>query len=127
MLHPVLQLIANKPQLVGEHLAAYAELVGSEVGRTTNLWRSRAQLYAVALFLLTVGILFGGVAIMLWAMMPVSGMHLPWLLPTVPLAPLVAGSLCLLKARVRPAYAGLGVLKTQLAADLALLREVRPL
>ena len=127
MLHPVLQLIAKKPQLVGEHVAAYAELVGAEVGKTTKLWRSRAQLYAVALFLLIIGILFSGVALMIWAMLPVSGMHLPWLLPAVPLAPLLAGSLCVLKARGRPTYAGLDVLKTQLAADLAMLREVRPL
>jgi hypothetical protein len=124
MLHPVLHLIATKPHLLGEHMEAYAELVGVEVGKTTKLWKSRAQLYAVALFLLIVGILFAGMALMLWALMPSAGMNLPWLLPTVPLLPLVAGSFCALRARARPTYPAFGMLKAQLSADLAMLREV---
>ncbi len=124
MLHPVLHLIATKPQLLGEHMEAYAELVGIEVGKTTKLWKSRAQLYAVALFLLIVGILFAGMALMFWALMPLAGMNLPWLLPAVPLVPLVAGSFCVLKARGKPTYPGFGTLKAQLSADLAMLREV---
>ncbi len=124
MLHPLLHLIATKPQLLGEHMEAYAELVGVEVGKTTKLWKARAQLYAVALFLLIVGILFAGVALMLWALMPATEMNLPWLLPAVPLVPLLAGSVCALRARAKPMYSGFGILKTQVSADLAMLREV---
>jgi hypothetical protein len=124
MLHPVLQLIATKPQLLVEHVGAYAELVGVEVGKTTTLWKSRARLYAAALFLLIVGILFAGVALMLWALIPSTGMNLPWLLPAVPLVPLVAGGFCALRARRKPTYPAFGILKTQLDADLAMLREV---
>ena len=124
MLHPLLHLIATKPQLLGEHAGAYAELVGDEVDKAAKSWTSRLGFYAVAFFLLTVGTVFAGVALMLLALMPMANMNLPWLLILVPCAPLLAGSLCLLRARAEPKYAAFDALKQQVSADLAMLREV---
>lgn len=124
MIHPLLRLIGTKPHLLGEHAEAYAELVGTEIDKTTKNWTSRFGLYAVALFLLTVGTVFTGVALLLCALVPLATMHLPWLLVVVPLVPLMIGGYCAARARAEPKYPAFDVLKQQLSADLAMLREV---
>ena len=110
MIHPLLHLIATKPQLLGDHVEAYAELVGAEVGQTSKMWISRVAFYAVALFLLSAGLIFVGVALMLWAV--------------VPLVPLIAGGFCIMKARAKLDQTPFETIKQQLSADMAMLREV---
>ena len=124
MIHPLLHLIATKPQLLGDHVEAYAELVGAEVGKTSKLWISRVVFYAVALFLLTAGLVFTGVALMLWAVVPPDNMNYPWLLIVVPVVPLLAGVFCIMKARTSPDQTPFETVKQQLSADMAMLREV---
>ena len=124
MIHPLLHLIATKPQLLGDHVEAYAELVGAEVGKTSKMWISRVVFYAVALFLLSTGLVFVGVALMLWAVVPPDNMNSPWLLIVVPLVPLIAGGLCVMKARGHADQTPFETVKQQLSADLAMLKEV---
>ena len=124
MIHPLLHLIATKPQLIGDHVEAYADLVGAEVSKASRIWTARIVYFAVALFLLTAGLVFTGVAVMLWAVVPPANMNLPWLLVVVPVVPLAVGGLCLLRARSSPAHAAFGAVKEQLSADFAMLREV---
>ena len=124
MIHPLLHLIATKPQLLGDHVEAYAELVGAEVGKTSKMWISRVVFYAIALFLLSAGLIFTGVALMLWAVVPSDNMNSPWLLIVVPLVPLIAGGFCIMKARAHPDQTPFETIKQQLNADMAMLREV---
>jgi uncharacterized membrane protein YqjE len=124
MIHPLLHLIATKPQLLGDHVEAYAELVGAEVGKTSKLWVTRVVYYAIALFLLSAGLIFTGVALMLWAVVPSDNMNSPWLLIVVPLLPLLAGGFCIFRARAEPDHTAFETVKQQLSADMALLREV---
>ena len=124
MIHPLLHLIATKPQLLGDHVEAYAELVGAEVGQTSKMWINRVVFYAVALFLLSAGLIFVGVALMLWAVVPSSDMNSPWLLVVVPLVPLIAGGFCVMKARAKLDQTPFETIKQQLSADMAMLREV---
>ena len=124
MIHPLLHLIATKPQLLGDHVEAYAELVGAEVGQTSKMWVSRVLFYAIALFLLSAGLIFVGVALMLWAVVPSDNMNSPWLLVVVPLVPLIAGALCVMKARAKLDQTPFQTVKEQLSADMAMLREV---
>ena len=124
MIHPLLHLIATKPQLLGDHVEAYAQLVGSEVDKTSRMWITRIVCYAIALLLLTAGLVFTGVALMLWAVVPPSGMNAPWLLVAVPLVTLVAGGVCVFRARATPERGAFETVKQQLSADLAMLREV---
>ena len=46
MIHPLLRLIATEPQVLGDHVEAYAELVGDEVKRPVppgpRAWRCTA-------------------------------------------------------------------------------------
>ena len=71
MVHPLLHLIATQPHLLGEHVEAYAQLVGEEVGKASTMWISRVVYWAAALALIVLAVLFAGIALMLWAGSPV--------------------------------------------------------
>ncbi|HUP08025.1 MAG TPA: phage holin family protein [Caldimonas sp.] len=124
MIHPLLQLIATKPQLLGDHVEAYAELVGAEVSKTSKLWISRVVMWAAAAFLLTIFLVFAGVALMLWAVVPTDTMNVPWLLLVVPVVPLVAAVVCIMRAKAHSDERAFQTVKEQLSADMAMLREV---
>jgi len=124
MIHPLLTLIATKPQLLGDHVEAYAELLGAEVGKTSKMWTMRAVYGIAAAFLLATFVTFTGVATMLWAVVHVDGMSVPWLLVVVPLVPLVGGIFCILRAKAQPSENAFKTVKDQLSADLQMLREV---
>jgi hypothetical protein len=123
MIHPLLHLLATQPHLLGEHVEAYAELLGAEVDKTSKVWASRLGYYTVALLLLSAGLILAGVALMLWAVLPSGDMNAPWVLFVVPLVPLGAGGFCVLRARAEPAHAAFDTVRQQLSADLAMLRD----
>ncbi len=124
MIHPLLRLIATEPQILGDHVEAYAELVGDEVKKTSSAWATRLGLYLAALCLLGVGLVFTGVALMLWAALPPSGFQAPWVLVAVPAVTVVAALLCAILARRSPIENAFDNVKKQLSADMAMLREV---
>jgi len=124
MIHPLLRLIATEPQILGDHVEAYAELVGDEVKKTSSAWSLRIALYLAALALGCVALVLAGVAIMLWATLPPSGFQVPWLLVAVPAAGFVAAIVCVLLARRNPVENAFDNVKKQLSADMAMLREV---
>jgi len=124
MIHPLLRLIATEPQILGDHVEAYAELVGDEVKKTSSAWSLRIALYLAALALGCVALVLAGVAVMLWATLPPSGFQVPWLLVAVPAAGFVAAIVCVLLARRNPVENAFDNVKKQLSADMAMLREV---
>ncbi len=124
MIHPLLRLIATEPQVLGDHVEAYAELVGDEVRKTGSAWGQRLALYAAALCLLGVSLVLTGVAVMLWAALPANGFQVPWVLIAVPAVTFVAAVACILVARRNPVENAFENVKKQLSADMAMLREV---
>ena len=124
MIHPLFLLIATRPQLLADHAEAYAELVATELGQVSAAWRRRALLYAVALACLAAAAVLAGVALMIWAAIPVATMQAPWALVVVPLLPMAAAAGCLLAVRSRGEASGFDNIQQQMKADLAMLREV---
>jgi hypothetical protein len=124
MIHPLLRLITTEPHLLGDHVEAYADLVGDEVKRTGAAWGLRVGLYAAALCLAGVGLVLTGVALMLWAALPPSGFQAPWVLIAVPGVTLLLAAACVLFARRNPVESAFDNVKKQLSADMAMLREV---
>ncbi|MGZ5129627.1 MAG: hypothetical protein ACXWCV_01905 [Caldimonas sp.] len=124
MIHPLLRLIATEPHLLGDHVEAYAELVGDEVKKAGSAWGLRVGLYLTALCLIAVGLVLAGVAVMLWAALPVAGIHTPWLLIAVPAVALLGAVICIVVARMKPVENAFDNVKEQLSADMAMLREV---
>jgi hypothetical protein len=123
MLHPLLHLVATQPQLLAEHAEAYAEMVAAQVGAVSARWKRRAVLNAVALCSLGVAAVLGGVALMLWAVIPPADIHAPWALLAGPLLPALAAVACLVAARSGEQGSGFGALREQLHADIVMLRE----
>jgi len=124
MIHPLLRLITTEPHLLGDHVEAYAGLVGDEVRRTGAAWTLRLGLYAAALCLVGVGLVLTGVAVMLWAALPASSFQAPWVLVAVPVVTFVLAGGCVLFARRNPVESAFDNVKKQLSADMAMLREV---
>lgn len=122
MIHPLFRLIATQPQLLADHLEAYADLVGEEVGQAAAQMKRRLLWQSVGAGLALLAVVLGGVALLLWAAIPTDAMPAPWALWVVPGVPALAAALCLMSSRVaaQPAFANV---RRQLAADAALLRE----
>ena len=124
MIHPLLRLITTEPQLLGDHVEAYADLVGEEAKKTASAWGLRLGLYAAALCLLGVALVLTGVAIMLWAIVPAADIQAPWALIAVPAITFVLAIACFMYARSNPVENAFDNVKKQLGADMAMLREV---
>ena len=123
MIHPLLRLIATQPHLLVDHAEAYAELASEEIGKTASQWKWRVALGFVGLFLMGVAAILGGVALMLWAVMPSTNIQAPWALVAGPLIPAVIALGCLIRARQQPPST-FDALKKQIRADLRMVREV---
>jgi cytochrome bd-type quinol oxidase subunit 2 len=124
MIHPLLRLAATEPHLLGDHVEAYAALVGEEVHKASTSWATRIGLYVGALLLGALGLVLVGVALLLCASLPSSDYPAPWAMVVVPLVPLVGAVACVLVARSKPIESAFDTLKKQLNADMAMLREV---
>lgn len=123
MIHPLLRLAATQPQLLADHAQAYAGLLGEELEQTAATYKRRLLFGAAALGLGIVAVGLAGTSWMLWAVTPAANLHAPWALLAAPGVAALIAAICALAGRVPPddAFADL---KRQLAADLALLREV---
>lgn len=124
MLHPLLHLLATKPQLLADHAQAYAELAAVEVGEFSAAWKRRAMFLTVAAFCMGLAVVLAGVAVMLWSVLPVSQMQAPWALVAVPLVLVVIGVACFLAGRSQNQASTFATLREQVKADLLMLREV---
>jgi hypothetical protein len=120
-MHPLLTLLATRPQLLVDHAQAYAALFNEEFGLACATWRRQVLLYAVALCCLGVAAVLAGVATMLWfaTAAPVQAL---WVLVAVPAVPLLVAVVCLLLARQPPQSASFANLSRQINEDLAMLR-----
>ena len=123
MVHPMLRLLATQPELLAEHVAAYAELASAEAAEASAALKRRALLGVLAALLALLGLIFAGVAALLLGAMPLANMPLPWLLLLVPAVPLVAAAGWALALRPQPSARSFAHLREQVAADTALLRE----
>ncbi len=123
LFQPIVRLITARPELLVDHAQAYAELLSSELGIAGENWKRQLLFNGAAVFALAVGVIFAGVALMLWAMVPVAESPAPWALIAVPVAPFVLAFACLFFAsRYAKAVPFINV-KRQLAADLAMVRD----
>lgn len=124
MIHPLLRLAATEPHLLGDHVEAYAALVGEEVNKVSASMITRVALYGAALCMVAVGLVLIGVALLFCAAIPSSDYPAPWAMFVVPLAPLIIAAACVFFARSKPTEKPFDTLKKQLNADMAMLREV---
>lgn len=123
MLHPLIRLLATRPNLLAEHVGGYAHLLRVQAQDALVLARVRAVLAAGMGAGAVLGTFLAGVALMLVGVVPLSDMPAPWLLMVAPTVPLVGAGVCWGLLRKQPPMMSLDALRDQLAADAALLRE----
>jgi uncharacterized membrane protein YqjE len=123
MIHPLFRLLVSEPQMLADHVEAYAELVTEEVGAVAARMKRRLVMQVVSLAGIVLAVFFGLIALMLWAAVP--ELRAPWVLVAVPVVLLVVGIACHVGAK-KPAEEthGMKVIREQLAADAAMLRSV---
>lgn len=124
MIHPLLRLAATEPHLLGDHVEAYAALIGEEVEKVSTSLITKAVLLATALVMVAVGLVLVGVALLFCAAVSSTDYPAPWAMFVVPLAPFVIAVGCVLFANSRPSTKPFDTVKKQLNADMAMLREV---
>lgn len=123
-MHPILQLIATKPQLLFDHVEAYGDLVTTEAKLISVSWKRRILLNAIALCSTGVGAVLTGVALMLWAVTPVQQIHAPWTLLITPILPFLFAVVCVAYSRSQNETDAFATIREQINADLIMLREV---
>ena len=123
MIYPLLRLIATRPQLLLDHCEAYADLVVAETTLANSHWTQKAVLTMAAAFSLVVAVTLTGVAVMIWAVTPVINGPITLALTGAPLVPWILALACVIAARTRGPGGNMQVLRQQLSADMALLRE----
>ena len=124
MIHPLLRLAATEPHLLGDHVEAYAALVGEEVSKVSTSWMTRIGLYAIALCMVGVGLVLIGVSLLLCAALPSSNYPAAWAMIVIPASPFVIAAGCVLAARSTRIDKAFDGVRKQLSADMAMLREV---
>ncbi len=120
-MHPLLALLASRPQLLVDHAQAYAALFSEEFALAYAAWQRRVMLRAIALFSLTVAAVLAGVAAMLWVTLMVSASAM-WVLVVIFLLPLLVGVICLLLVLQAADADPFANLRRQINADMAMLR-----
>ncbi|MDD2919495.1 hypothetical protein [Rhodoferax sp.] len=125
-MHPLLELLLARPQLLADHALAYGELFTEELAQARSAWQRWALWRAAALCGLLLATLLAGVALMLWAALPASGMPMPWLLLLTPMLPLAAALSCWGVAQQRGSPQAFALMRGQMNADMAMLRAARP-
>ncbi len=122
MMHPLLALIATRPQLLTAHAEAYAALAAAELGEASTGWQRKLLLSAIALCSAGVAAVLAGVALMMWVvLLPTADLARAMLIAT-PLLPALIALGCGLAARGN-GRASFTVLREQVKADLRMLRE----
>jgi hypothetical protein len=126
---PLFRVLLERPQLLAEHLTAYADLLGAEASVVVTRIERRVLLQALAAGLLAVAVGLAGVALMLRAVLSAmlsSGGSATsadlWLL-AVPLLPALGAWAAWRAAHHPGGTRPFAQLREQLQADLAVMRE----
>ncbi len=118
MLHPIYATVISRPDLVVDHLSAYAALASEEAASSGNDLKVRAIGLVVAGVFALLFLIFSGIAVMLGVLQ--GQFH--WVLAAVPGAMLAIALIVVLSSR-RPAPGQrFAELRRQMAADMDLLR-----
>ncbi|MCY7372028.1 MAG: hypothetical protein LH479_14500 [Polaromonas sp.] len=120
MLHPLFSTLVKRPDLVVDHVSAYAELVRIEAGDMAKDLVTRAASWAVAVIAGAIFLALAGIAVMLGLIQ--NQFH--WGLVAVPGAALLLAVAAVLRAMKPWQSERFPELKAQVASDVEALRAV---
>lgn len=124
-MHPLLELLLARPQLLADHAQAYGALFNEEMGQARAALQRWAMWRTITLCcLLSAGIL-AGMAIMLWAALPGGSMQAPWVLLVTPMVPLAVAIGRWVSARKSGPLRFFEQLRAQVRVDRAMLHAAK--
>ena len=121
MIHPIVRLAAAQPMLLARHVGAYAALASQEMASNGAALQRRLGLQLLAALCLAVTAVLAGVALLLWAALPLDQAPAPWLLPVIPWLPALLGLWAWRQAQAEAPTEPFARLRVQLALDATLL------
>lgn len=124
-MHPLLQLLLTRPQLLADHAQAYGALFTEEMGDARAALQRWALWRAVTLCCLFSAAILAGMALMLWAMLPVSPQQASWVLLVTPMLPLAVAVVCWPLARKNGSPPLFAQMRAQIHSDQAMLRAAK--
>ncbi|WP_396267462.1 hypothetical protein [Ideonella sp.] len=122
MAHSFLRLVAAQPELLAEHALGYMQLAAEEMSCFLAHCRLRLWLTVGAVCGATAAVVLAGVALLLWAMLPITPDSAAWLLWAVPTAPALLAVACALRLRAMMQRRPWRALQVQWALDEAAWR-----
>ena len=120
MLHPLFSTVIQRPDLVMDHVSAYASLIHQEASAAGADLRTRLMAWLVALLAGVVFLALTGVAVMFGVMQ--NQFH--WVLVAVPGVALLMTLFALMLARQSASEDRFSELKAQLESDARALRTL---
>ena len=117
----LLQVAVTQPDLLIDHAEAYAELIDAEIINFRTVYGRRAWLGASRLFLLAMGLMLSGVAVMLYAVSPQPDQKALWILIATPAVPVALAWACH-TALQKPVALPFDSLRRQIKTDIQMLR-----
>lgn len=124
MVRLLLKMLLLPPDLLKSHAQGYVDLA-SEVGaRYLCTLKNRWVMYALSALTLSLALIFGGVALLLWGTLPLNEAPHPWVLLVLPAACLCLSGLCWWWARNQRLQPLLKDIQAQIALDLQTVRQV---
>jgi hypothetical protein len=120
-MHPLIDILVRKPQLLVTHAKAYGELILQELSQANVQWHERLLWQLAGMCSVGVACTLVGVAGMLWAVTPPESIRAPWLLVLVPSAFAALAVTCLFVAQQRHKLPIFTQTRQQFKADMALL------
>ncbi len=124
-MHPLLELLVGRPQLLADHAQAYGALFAEEMGAARTALQRWALWRAVTLCSLFSAAILAGMALMLWAMLPASPMQLTWVLVVTPMLPLLVAAVSWPLAKKNDTPPMFNLTLAQIRADKAMLLAAR--
>jgi uncharacterized membrane protein YqjE len=124
MFKQLFRLATREPEVLADHVEAYSELIAGELNTAATRWQRHAALRVLGYASFVVAGLLIAIALMLWAIVPVTTMNEPWVLLVVPLVPAIVGLWASTSARTASGAENFLTLRRQWAADREMLREV---
>lgn len=121
MLHPLFSTLVHRPDLVAEHLSAYAGLLQAEASEAGSQWLQRGLSWALVAAAALLFLVFAGLALMLGLLL--SRFH--WVLVAVPGLFLLLAVLAYTRAKASAPTSAFADLKAQFDSDVRALRSVR--
>jgi pilus assembly protein TadC len=119
----LLRVMVKQPEILLDHVQAYAELFEAELETLGTAYSRRIYLKTVMVCCLAIGLTLTGFALMLVVMLPPAEATRLWVLALIPLVPLAACLWCLVALRSGAAIP-FEVLRRQITADIYMLRGV---